>query len=121
MPVLGLPLTRRGFSADLGFGNVGWNRQVKTPEVHTPTMDQLVADGIQLDRFYVFSCCSPSRASVLSGRLPPHVETWLTDPQISNPNDTESGWAGISRSMTGIGRVLKQAGYSTHAVGKVGG
>ena len=36
---------------DLGFGNVGWNRKVKTPEVHTPTMDQLVADGIQLDRF----------------------------------------------------------------------
>ena len=49
---------------------------------------------------------------MISGRLPPHVETCLTDPQISNPNDTESGW------MTGIGRVLKAAGYSTHAVGK---
>jgi hypothetical protein len=52
---------------DLGFGNVGWNREVKTPEVRTPTMDQLVATGIQLERFYVFSCCSPSRASVAMG------------------------------------------------------
>ena len=55
---------------------------------------------------------------MISGRLPPHVETWLTDPRLSNPNDTESGWAGIPRSMTGLGRVLQRAGYSTHAVGK---
>ena len=61
---------------------------------------------------------SPSRASVLSGRVPPHVETWLTNFQISNPADTESGWAGIPRSMTGIAAMLKQANYSTHAVGK---
>jgi arylsulfatase A-like enzyme len=81
-------------------------------------MDGLVAEGIELQRHYVFSCCSPSRASVLSGRLPPHVETWLTDPSISNPADTESGWAGIPRSMTGIAAMLKQANYSSHAVGK---
>ena len=86
---------------DLGWGNVGWNRAEPTAEVRTPTMDGLVADGINLQRFYVMSCCSPSRASVISGRLPPHVETWLTDPQISNPADPESGWAGIPRSMAG--------------------
>jgi arylsulfatase B len=103
---------------DLGYGNVGWTRTHRTPEVHTPTMDSLVAEGVELQRFYVFSCCSPSRASVLSGRLPPHVETWLTDFQISNPADTESGWAGIPRSMTGLAAVLKQAQYRTHAVGK---
>ena len=103
---------------DLGWANVGWNRETPTPEVRTPTMDGLVAEGIELQRHYVFSCCSPSRASVLSGRLPPHVETWLTDPSISNPADTESGWAGIPRSMTGIAKMLKQANYSTAAVGK---
>jgi len=105
---------------DLGWGNVGWNRAQPTAEVHTPTMDELVAQGVNLQRFYVMSCCSPSRASVISGRLPPHVETWLTDPQISNPADTESGWAGIPRSMTGIAAMLKGAPvpYSTHAVGK---
>jgi arylsulfatase I/J len=81
-------------------------------------MDGLVADGIELQRHYVFSCCSPSRASVLSGRLPPHVETWLTDPSISNPADTESGWAGIPRSMTGIAKMLQQANYSSYAIGK---
>mmetsp|Transcript_19876 Transcript_19876/g.63275 ORF Transcript_19876/g.63275 Transcript_19876/m.63275 type:complete len:352 (+) Transcript_19876:81-1136(+) len=103
---------------DLGWGNVGFNRAAPTREVHTPTLDGLVASGVKLDRFYVFSCCSPSRASVLSGRLPPHVETWLTDPSISNANDTESGWAGIPRSMTGLAAVLRRANYSTAAVGK---
>ena len=102
----------------LGWGNVGWNRETPTPEVHTPTMDGLVASGIELQRHYVFSCCSPSRASVLSGRLPPHVETWLTDPDISNPADPESGWAGIPRSMTGVAKMLKKANFSSHAVGK---
>ena len=81
-------------------------------------MDGLVADGIELQRHYVFSCCSPSRASVLSGRLPPHVQTWLADPSISNPADTESGWAGIPRSMTGIAKMLQQANYSSYAIGK---
>ena len=103
---------------DLGWGNVGFNRAAPTREVQTPTLDGLVASGVKLDRFYVFSCCSPSRASVLSGRLPPHVETWLTDPSISNANDTESGWAGIPRSMTGLAAVLRRANYSTAAVGK---
>ena len=44
--------------ADLmGYANVNWNRAKPTPEIVTPTMDALVADGIHLERFYVFSCC----------------------------------------------------------------
>ena len=77
-------------------------------------LDSLVAAGIALDRHYVFSSCSPARSSVISGRLPPHVNGLLQDPTISNINDTESGWQGIPRSMTGIAEMLKQAQYVPH-------
>ena len=99
---------------DLGWGDVGWHRANKTREVQTPTMDGLVAEGIDLRRHYVFSSCSPARSSLLSGRLPVHVNALLQEPTISNPNDTMSGWQGIPRNMTSIAAVLKRAGYSTH-------
>ena len=39
---------------DVGWANVGWNRAVPTREVQTPSMDALVADGIELQQFYTF-------------------------------------------------------------------
>ena len=50
---------------DLGYGNVNWNRDTPTPEIVTPTMDALVADGIHLQRFYVFSCCRCAAIAVV--------------------------------------------------------
>ena len=35
-----------------------------TEEVQTPTLDSLVASGIELDRAYAYKCCSPTRRSV---------------------------------------------------------
>ena len=34
---------------DWGYANAGWH-SVNNPEVYTPNMDQLVKDGIELDR-----------------------------------------------------------------------
>jgi arylsulfatase A-like enzyme len=41
------------------------------PDVRTPTLDQLAADGILFDRFFT-SCpqCVPSRATLMTGRSP---------------------------------------------------
>ena len=103
---------------DLGWANVGFHRAQQTREVQTPVIDGLVKDGIELTRHYVYSSCSPARSALISGRLPVHVNALLQDPTIHNPADTESGWQGIPRSMTGIASVLKKAGYKAHAVGK---
>jgi len=65
-----------------------------------------VAEGLELDRNYAHMFCSPTRSSIQSGRLPVHVNLFNGDPTISNPNDTDSGWAGIPRSMTGLGQVM---------------
>lgn len=84
---------------DLGWGDVGFHREVPTREVVTPAMDKLVSVGIELDRHYLASSCSPSRAALMSGRFPPHVNGLLQEPWVSNPDDVVSGWQGIPRNM----------------------
>ena len=55
---------------DMGWANAGWHNNHSL----TPSMDAIVRDeAIELDRHYVFKFCSPTRSSILSGRLPIHV------------------------------------------------
>ena len=93
---------------DLGWHNVGW----RNPEFSTPTLDALRADGVELTRFYTFMYCSPSRASLLTGRLPLHVN------QNNEANDVRSR-SGADVRMTLLPARLKAgAGYRTVCVGK---
>ena len=39
----------------------------------TPTMDRLVAEGLELDQAFVFKYCSPTRCALQTGRNPVHV------------------------------------------------
>ena len=39
----------------------------------TPHSDALVAEGIMMERSYVFMYCAPTRSAIMSGRLPYHV------------------------------------------------
>lgn len=105
---------------DFGWASASFHHhhELSLPEVVTPHIDHLVAEGIELDQHYAFSCCSPSRSSFISGRLPIHVNSENSPPTKYNPDDPISGFSGIPRNMTGIAEKLKQAGYSTHMVGK---
>ena len=103
---------------DWGWANVGYHRNPPTREVDTPNIDSLVKDGLELDHFYAYQFCSPSRSSLMTGRFPIHVNDKNHDIQNYNPNDPVSGYAGIPRNMTGIAAKLKEAGYATHMVGK---
>jgi arylsulfatase I/J len=98
---------------DFGWAEVGYHRDNDTEakkEVLTPTIDNLVAEGVELNRHYVHMMCTPTRASLQSGRLPIHVLTSLADPCDEN--------GAIPRNMTGLAAQLKKAGYATHHVGK---
>ena len=67
----------------------------------------------------VFKLCSPSRCSLLTGRLPIHVnDDNKINPTNYNPKDPVSGFQGIPRNMTVIAEKMKEAGYATHQVGK---
>jgi len=74
--------------------------------------------GLELDQYYVYQFCSPSRSSFLTGRLPIHVNDENGKFNHYNPKDPVSGFKGIPRNMTGIAEKLREAGYATHQVGK---
>lgn len=92
---------------DLGYGDLSC---FGSPAVNTPHLDRLGREGLKCTRFYAASAvCSPTRASVLTGRYP--LRFGIT----KHFNDRE-GW--LPESATTVATLLKEAGYSTAHVGK---
>ena len=73
---------------DWGWSKVGYHRNPPTKEVVSPNFDSLVKDGLELDHYYAYQFCAPSRCSLLSGRLPIHVSDRNIPIWSYNPNDT---------------------------------
>ena len=86
-------------------------------QVSTPHLDALVSDGIELTRTYAYSFCAPSRAALLSGRLPQHVSTQNIRGATYDCAHPEIGGQGVPRNMTVISQMLKGAGYHNVFVG----
>ena len=95
---------------DVGFAQLGCFGGVRTPNI-----DRLAGAGLRFNRFHVTSVCSSTRACVLTGRNHHAVGMgFLTDIPIGFP-----GYNGrIPRSAATMPRLLRDAGYSTFAVGK---
>lgn len=90
---------------DQGYGDFGvtGNHLVKTPHI-----DAMAKKSFEFTRFYVNAVCSPTRASLMTGRQ--SYRTGVTDT-----------WVGRSTMMTEevtIAEVLKDAGYGTGLFGK---
>ena len=88
---------------DLGFHDVGY----KDPEVLSPHLDALRADGVHLTNFYSAKWCAPARAAMLTGRYP-----WRTG-YYSTPSSEA-----VPLSVTMLPEALQKSGYKTHAIGK---
>ena len=59
---------------DQGWGDVGYNGH---PVLKTPNLDSMAREGVRFDRFYAAQHnCSPTRASVLTGRHPDRCRTY---------------------------------------------
>ena len=59
------------------------------PEIRTPTLDRLAAEGMLFEDFFCTSpVCSPARASILTGTIPSRhgVHDWIRGDEIS-PNE----------------------------------
>ena len=77
------------------------------PVVRTPNLDRIAAAGVRFERAYVSNpLCMPARATFFTGRTPRghHVRS----------NGIPLAWG--TPTMT---EALRQAGYRTHAVGKL--
>jgi arylsulfatase A len=78
--------------------------------VPTPNLDALARSGVRLTHFYAASAvCTPSRASILSGKYPLRFDIRRHFP------DDESH---LPRGTTTLPGLLQQAGYATGHVGK---
>ena len=85
-------------------------------EVRTATMDRICAEGVSYNRFHTTAMCSPTRASLLTGRN--HHE--IGNGQIAELANDWDGYAGhIPRSSALVAEVLKDYGYSTGGVRQV--
>jgi arylsulfatase I/J len=60
---------------DLGFNGVGYHNA----ELHTPALNELSSTGLRLESFYAYRLCGPSRASLLTGRMPYKLEATRTN------------------------------------------
>ena len=96
------------FADDLGYGDLSCYGH---PNIQTRHLDRMAAEGIRLTSFYVSSpACSPSRASLLTGRYA--IRCGL--PHVLGP-ESQNGLAG---SEITLATALKEKGYRTKAVGK---
>lgn len=96
---------------DTGFGQLGCFGS----DIETPNLDRLAAAGLRFNNFHVTALCSPTRASLLTGRNHHAVGMgMLADISLGFPGYT----ARIPKSAAGLPRILKDAGWSTMAVGK---
>lgn len=94
-----------GFSATSTFGG----------RISTPTFDKLAKNGLRFNRFHTTALCSPSRASLLSGRNHHAVN-------VGSVMEIATGFPGNQGKRPDnakyVAETLRQNGFSTAAFGK---
>jgi arylsulfatase len=88
---------------DQGWGQTSYNNH---PSLKTPHLDAMAANGLRFNRFYASApVCSPTRASVLTGRS-------------NERTGVRSHGYALHRQERTIAQALKKAGYATGHFGK---
>ena len=103
------------FVDDMGYGDLG---SYGHPTIKTPNLDKMSEEGQKWTQFYsASSVCTPSRAGLLTGRLPIRSGMIGSDTNSYRVLFPESEY-GLPESEITIAEKLKEAGYSTAAIGK---
>lgn len=84
-------------------------------EIATPNIDALAGNGVRFNNFHVTPLCSPTRASLLTGRNHHSVGMrFLADTDTGFPNSRGA----IRRDIPMLPQTLREQGYGTYLVGK---
>lgn len=96
---------------DLGYGDLS---AYGADDLHSPALDSLASTGVRFTQFYANSpVCSPTRASLLSGRYPPLVGV----PGVIRTHATDN-WGKLAEDAQLLPEMLRSHGYHTAMVGK---
>lgn len=103
------------FIDDMGYGDLSC---YGNPDVATPNIDRLAAEGIRFEQFYVASpICSPSRVGITTGQYPARhlIHSYLN----SRERNRDRGMRDfLDPNVPAIARTFQDAGYATAHFGK---
>ncbi|MDW8307733.1 MAG: sulfatase [Verrucomicrobiales bacterium] len=98
---------------DLGYGDLGCYGH---PTIRTPNLDRMAAEGMRFTDFYMAGCvCTPSRAALLTGRLP--IRNGMAGSHSTRVIGSRHT-GGLPQSEITIARALRARGYATMCIGK---
>ena len=96
---------------DHGYGDLSVHNG---PSIETPNLDRIAAGGMRFTRFYAnSSVCSPSRASLMTGRFPDRVGV----PGVIRTH-AQNNWGYFRQDAVTLPSMLKQKDYATALIGK---
>ncbi|KAG8182187.1 hypothetical protein JTE90_017138 [Oedothorax gibbosus] len=100
---------------DMGWGDLGVFGE---PNKETPNLDRMAAEGATLTDFYTANpLCSPSRAALLTGRLPIRNGFYTNNAHARNAYTPQEIVGGITNEIL-LPELLNKAGYQNKIVGK---
>ena len=96
---------------DQGYHDVSY---YGTEDIRTPNIDAIIEDGMRFDNFYA-NCpvCSPTRASLLTGRYPDRVGV----PGVIRTH-ANNNWGYLDPNAILLPNALNKLGYQTAIIGK---
>ncbi|XP_047644890.1 N-acetylgalactosamine-6-sulfatase isoform X1 [Phacochoerus africanus] len=101
---------------DMGWGDLGVYGE---PSRETPNLDRMATEGMLFPSFYAANpLCSPSRAALLTGRLPIRTGFYTTNGHARNAYTPQEIVGGIPDPEHLLPELLKGAGYASKIVGK---
>ena len=100
------------FADDLGYGDLGCYGH---PTIRTPRLDRMAREGMRFTQFYSAACvCTPSRAALLTGRLP--IRSGMCHDRYRVLRATATG--GIPADEVLLPELLRTRGYVCACIGK---
>ena len=106
------------YADDLGYGELGCYGQQK---INTPNLDQIAREGIKFTQHYTSApVCAPARCMLMTGKHSGHSYIRGNYELGEFGDDQEGGQMPLPEGTFTIAKLMRQAGYTTGAIGKWG-